>query len=191
MALESLLIEEQQIYAELANKAKQGNHLRKIINESVTEEGLMELAESSLYDGYTNNTRGTNTTRGSNDSRGTAYSRGNMNNIGEHNNGVMEDDNSRGGYTFGSHTSGGSTFGGSTLGGNTIGGNTVGSNGESGVFGVFSQQRELLKSRQRYAADLTEGSGVIHSPSASASTLNPYLLYGKCQNTLWRYNLAI
>ena len=143
-----MLVEEQQIYTELVAKAKQGNRLRKVITESVTEEGLLGLAESSLFDG------------GTMDSRGTMHSRGEPYNM------ARDDDSS----------CGGNTVGGTSIGGNTIGSNTVG--GVLGV-GVYSQQRELLKSRQRFAADLTEGSGVIHSLSASASTLTPYLLYGK------------
>ena len=41
-----------------------------------------------------------------------------------------------------------------------------------GERGRFSQQRDALKVRQLLAQDLSEGTGVIHSPSASASTLS-------------------
>ena len=125
VALESLLAEEQRIYAELNSKAKQGNHLRKIITESVTEEGLLELAQSSLVDGWTTNSLGTTNSMGNTSTMGESF------NVGRDN-----DDVSRGDINDVNE------------GGHSVGSNTVGG-------GMFSQQREQLKSRQRFAADLT------------------------------------
>ena len=52
----------------------------------------------------------------------------------------------------------------------SVGGDS-GSGGGGGGSGRFAQQRDALKARQSVAHDLSEGTGVIHSPSASASTL--------------------